>query len=487
MAHSQSEGPAVGSRGGQRGDDRPADLSVAVAEPPASLSGAHWANRDNDTLYRRPGRSGTFRRPPAENSFPDDGAAWPEPRVDSFEQHHPPALSGAAPSADGETRTRHWTTIGDGARRPRTSDRDEVNAPEVHDPTPDPGVAMTAWFGGPVDVEVPPDARVSAAGPPADLPVGWPAPGPHGARNPHTRPQPEPTPGVDVGNVLGGPGRDIRPHRAGRRDTPPPGDPHGSRGTAPPADPPARRPGRWVAVFLAVLVLLGGAVAGVVFFTDSADGLKSVLRSAAGPADDKTVTAPLGARSTADFEVVTGTARVKVRSGDLGDDLYRITSAEDSGTSPSPVVDGDRVRLHLTPDGNASGGDVEVTLSSKVRWALRFTGGVDEQLVDLTGGKVSAVDFTGGTRRIELTLPAATGTVGVRVTGAVDELMIKAPQANPVRVRVSSGAKTVAAGERTLRDVAPGSTLTPRNWQAEDRYDVAAAARVTLLSVQNVG
>jgi hypothetical protein len=43
----------------------------------------------------------------------------------------------------------------------------------------------------------------------------------------------------------------------------------------------------------------------------------------------------------------------------------------------------------------------------------------------------------------------------------------------------------VAAGTVTLRDVKPGSTLTPKDWKVADRYDVTAAARVTLLSVDS--
>jgi hypothetical protein len=235
------------------------------------------------------------------------------------------------------------------------------------------------------------------------------------------------------------------------------------------------------------MIVLGGALAGTVYFTDYADGLKSVLLSSAASPDTRTVTAPLTDRTTGAFEVVTGTTRVTVRSEDLGADLYRITSAEDSGTVPYPVVDGDRVRLHLTPDGDGAGGDVEVILSTRVTWALRFTGGADEQVVDFARGKVSAVDFVGGARRIEVNLPDPKGTVAVRLSGATDEFVIKAPKTSPVRVHVDSGAKTVAAGERTFRDVEPGSTLTPRNWEAENRYDVDAAAKVTLLSVQNAG
>jgi hypothetical protein len=151
--------------------------------------------------------------------------------------------------------------------------------------------------------------------------------------------------------------------------------------------------------------------------------------------------------------------------------------------APSPVLADDRVQLHLTPDGDGTSGRVEVLLSSKVRWALRFTGGADEQSVDLAGGRVSSIDVVGGSRHFELSLPTPAGTVPVRVTGAVEDLSITSPQDSPVRVHVDSGAKTVAAGNRTLRDVRPGSTLTPKGWQVQNRYDVDAAARITLLSV----
>ena len=149
------------------------------------------------------------------------------------------------------------------------------------------------------------------------------------------------------------------------------------------------------------------------------------------------------------------------------------------------MVAEDRVQLLLSRDGDGTSGNVEVVLSSKVGWALRFIGGADEQIINLTGGKVSSIDLAGGSRRVDLILPQPTGTVPVRVTGAIDELSVTSPAGNPVRVQVDSGAKTVAAGERTLRDVKPGSTLTPKDWKVANRYDVDAASRVTLLTVRS--
>jgi hypothetical protein len=237
-------------------------------------------------------------------------------------------------------------------------------------------------------------------------------------------------------------------------------------------------------VLLSTVVLLGGAVAGVAFFAGEDQSLTSVLRLGSGDSDGKVATAALNGRTTAGFELIAATTKVTVRTQDLGDDLFRITSAGDSGTAPSPVLSDDRVQLLLSPDGEGASGNVEVLLSAKVTWGLRFVGGTDEQIVDVTGGKVSSIDIAGGSRRVDLRLSQPTGTVPVRVTGAVDELSVLSPEGSPVRVKVDSGAKTVAAGDKTLRDVKPGSTLTPKDWKVPNRYDVDAASRVTLLTVR---
>jgi hypothetical protein len=82
-------------------------------------------------------------------------------------------------------------------------------------------------------------------------------------------------------------------------------------------------------------------------------------------------------------------------------------------------------------------------------------------------------------------LARASGTVPVTVNGAVDELVLRSPSGNPMRVRVSGGAKSVVAGSRTLEDLAAGSTLIPKNWATANRYDVAVGARITSLTVEN--
>jgi hypothetical protein len=238
-------------------------------------------------------------------------------------------------------------------------------------------------------------------------------------------------------------------------------------------------------VVLSVIVLLSGTIIGVVYFSGSEGKLDSVLQLGSSDSTPRTVTAPLDNRTSASFELLAATNRVKVSIGELGDDLYRISAPEDAGIEPSPLIRNDDVKLQVTRDGDGTGGELEVVLAAKVRWSLRFSGYAEQQIVDLTGGQVSGIEMVAGARRTELSLSQPSGTVPLKVNGAVEELLVKSPAANPVRVKVGGGADTVVAGSQTRRDVAAGSTFTPRNWATDNRYDLAAGARITSLTVES--
>jgi hypothetical protein len=490
------------------------DVSVAVAEFGAT-SGADWANRDNESLYRRAdGDPAPYRRPPAVNSFRDE--------ADEEDM------------ADSPT----WSAFGSPTTGSSSAGSDAGHAadpPEpAYGPAPPagPGRASFGFTAGPISGNHV-SGREPTSGMPFQPPPAGPAPHPvrsmtgesaavqaaHSAvvrsrtgesaairsrtgesaavrsrtgessairsrtgeseaihaRRPRSAP---PAPEDDgIGDFIGGPGREIRPHRATRH-------PHAGAEQAFLPEPPRRGRGVMIAgAILSAAVLLGATVAGVAYFSGSEKSLTSVLELGAGKSDNRTATAAMDGRTAASFELTTAVTKVTMRSEDLGDDLYRISTAADAGIIPKPVLSQDRVQLNLVPDGDGSTGAVEVVLSSQVLWNLRFAGATDEQRIDFTGGEIGGIDLVGGSRVTEIALPKPAGTVALKVTGAVDELALTSPEGNPVRVQMQGGAKTVAAGARTLRDVKPGSTLTPKDWKTNDRYDVTAQARVTLLSV----
>ncbi|MGX6602248.1 hypothetical protein ACWKSP_08970 [Micromonosporaceae bacterium Da 78-11] len=279
-------------------------------------------------------------------------------------------------------------------------------------------------------------------------------------------------------------GHDVRDLRDASRRTPAPEPEIGPREVSAEARPP-RQP-KIVTVGIAALsavVLLAGAIIGAMYFSGSDDSLDTVLKLGAAGSDSRVVTAPLDNRNTASFELLAGANKVTVRIGELGDDLYRISTPEDAGIRPSPTIRNDAVQLQVTRDGDGTGGEIDVVLAAKVNWALRFAGYVQEEIIDFTEGKISGVEMVGAARRAELTLPKPAGTVPIKVAGAIEELTVTSPAGSPVRIQVGGGAQTVVAGNRTLRDVAPGSTLTPKDWATDNRYDVSAVARVTSMTV----
>jgi hypothetical protein len=453
---------------------------VALADLP-STSGAHWAHRD-ETKHRPAGAP--FRRPPAVNSFPEDGGRGASQQPDGWDAFAPSDNSGGNEAV--------WETFGelpkvDGPEHPAGG------PPELLVPASAALPSRTSFGVTDEPIGGPRNAPTSPAGP-----YGGPGEAHAAASFPAAEPDREPwdanaassigspdiasTPQSGVGDLFGGEGREIRPHRAGRGDHGPSAGPHQAPGGA---APHRSRAVTIATVALSTVVLLAGGLAGVVFFAGPDSDLTSVLRLGAGPArEDNVATAPLGGRTSASFEMAAATTKITVRTQDLGEDLYRITAADEAGTVPKPVVSDDRVQLQLSSEGERTSGTVEVLLSTKITWGLRFVGAADEQILDLTGGRVSSLDLAGGTRRVDLTLAQPTGTVPVRVTGAIDDLSVTSPSGNPVRVQVGGGAKTVTAGERTLRDVRPGSTLTPKDWATPNRYDIDAAARLTLLAVR---
>jgi len=442
------------------------DLSDVPVVPPehSVTSGANWANRDNESLYRRADADpAPYRRPPAVNSFRDN--ADEEDMADS-------------PS---------WSAFGSPTTGSSSDAEHAADPPEpAYGPAPPagPGRASFGFTAGPISGNHT-SGREPTSGAPFLPPQAGPAP--HSVRSMTGESaavqarQARPAPPVDtdegIGDFIGGPGREIRPHRAARH-------PHAGAEQVSLAESPRRGRGVMIAgVVLSTAVLFGATVAGVSYFSGSEKSLTSVLELGAGKSGNRTVTAAMDGRSAASFELTTAVTKVTMRSEDLGDALYRISTAEDSGIIPKPVVSQDRVQLNLVPEGDGSTGAVEVVLSSKVMWNLRFAGATDEQRIDFSGGEIGGIDLVGGSRVTEIVLPKPAGTVALKVTGAVDELSLTSPAGNPVRVRMQGGAKTVAAGARTLRDVKPGSTLTPKGWKTNDRYDVTAQARVTLLSV----
>ncbi|WP_428965597.1 hypothetical protein [Micromonospora fluostatini] len=212
------------------------------------------------------------------------------------------------------------------------------------------------------------------------------------------------------------------------------------------------------------------------------DGPGGVNVAQSGPAG--VLTAPLDGRRRATFELVDGLATLSLRTADLGDDLYRIGSPAGSGVDPAPRVLGDQVRLHVQRGTRPGPGVVDVALNSRVDWRLQITGGVDEQVLDLSGGRSAGVDLLGGATRVDLRLPRVTGTLPVRMTGGVNELLIRAAGDPPARVRAASGAGTIRVYDQRQAGIAAGAVVSSPHWDTvADRIWVDLVAGANAVTV----
>lgn len=202
------------------------------------------------------------------------------------------------------------------------------------------------------------------------------------------------------------------------------------------------------------------------------------------PTSSRIVSALQDGQPEHDFELVTDTNVVNVRAADLADRLFEISTPQGGEALPDVTVHGKRVTLQLVPTGRSGPGGVEITLSTRVRWTVRLSGGAVEHHVDMSAGRIAAVDVLGGARLLELTLPAPETTTTVRMTGGVNQFLVHLPAGPPVRVRVGSGASSVNIDEQTRSRIAPGTVFTPVEWTtAERRYDIDAVAGFATLRV----
>jgi hypothetical protein len=240
----------------------------------------------------------------------------------------------------------------------------------------------------------------------------------------------------------------------------------------PPPPPTRRRTTRfWLIVGAVVLVCLAIVAIGIGLTLSDENGGDGV------DPDDHTVSASIDGRSEAQLHLVNGATAVTVRTEAMGDTLYRVSTPPDGDAVPRTVDRGDLIEVHLVQTGEPGPSRVEIVLSTEVRWTvLRFSGGANDQVADLTGGRVAELDFPAGASRIQLTLPVPEGTVPIRMGGGAGAVAVELPPQVPIQVGLHNGAGVVVIDGETHSGVAPGTVFTPDGWEgATDRYDLGSA------------
>ncbi|HEY7200160.1 MAG TPA: hypothetical protein VIC57_08115 [Candidatus Dormibacteraeota bacterium] len=189
--------------------------------------------------------------------------------------------------------------------------------------------------------------------------------------------------------------------------------------------------------------------------------------------------APAAGVAAGSLRLDAGRGSTRLSGGDLGGDLYRAEIATTANGGPTVEVAGGSVHLstHPSPDvlwlGRVASDQVDVTLSSRVPWAVTINGAGLAGQADLSALDVSSVSVNGAGMTVDLRLPPEpSGAVTIAVNGAGSNVTVRIPS--------GTAAHAVATGLATGLDV-DGTAATGGAWRspgydaAGGRYEISVA------------
>jgi hypothetical protein len=125
-----------------------------------------------------------------------------------------------------------------------------------------------------------------------------------------------------------------------------------------------------------------------------------------------------------------------------------------------------------------------VELNARIPWDIEIRGGASRLVADLRGLRLGALSVDGGASRLEVVLPAPSGTVVVVVLGGASNVAIQRPKGTAARLRVRGGATKLKFDDRRIGASGGELDLQSRNYEgATDRYDIAVTGGANNLSI----
>lgn len=126
----------------------------------------------------------------------------------------------------------------------------------------------------------------------------------------------------------------------------------------------------------------------------------------------------------------------------------------------------------------------EVALNARIPWDVEVRGGASRLVADLRGLRLGSLNLDGGASRLEVALPAPSGTVAVVVLGGASNVAISRPEGVAARLRVSGGATHLKFDDRRIGAGGSELDLQDRDYvDAADRYDITVTGGANYLSI----
>ena len=165
--------------------------------------------------------------------------------------------------------------------------------------------------------------------------------------------------------------------------------------------------------------------------------------------------AHLGGLSAATLDVNYSGATMDIQAGSLDDSLYQAHVDYPSSDNPPTIsLDQESGTLAIRENSSLSNFSpfhwfgpsrrhVQVTLTDRIPWTIKVSGGAANQRFDLRRLQLSRLEVSGGANRVDAQLPAPKGTVLLDVSGGASNVTLRAPASSDWRVAVSGGVSAV--------------------------------------------
>ena len=126
----------------------------------------------------------------------------------------------------------------------------------------------------------------------------------------------------------------------------------------------------------------------------------------------------------------------------------------------------------------------EVELNASIPWDIELSGGASRLTADLRGLRLGSLSVDGGASRLEVVLPALSGTVSVVIVGGASNVAIRRPEGVAARLRVDGGATNLAFDDRHIGVAGGELDLQSGDYDAAtDHYDIAITGGANSLSI----
>lgn len=199
--------------------------------------------------------------------------------------------------------------------------------------------------------------------------------------------------------------------------------------------------------------------------------------------------APLGSSRSGRLRFINGAHRVTIHQADLhlqglyrarfGDRMPTIWVQRDSVTVRFP-----RVPACEWLNRQSECTVAEVELNARVPWDIEVRGGASRLVADLRGLRLGSLSLDGGASRLEMVLPAPSGTVAVVILGGASNVAIRRDNRAAARLRVTGGVTNLKFDDRRIGAAGGELELQDQDYNGvADCYDITITGGANNVSV----